>query len=157
MGCREDLEAYLNENGVAFEVHEQRPAYTAQEVAAAGHVPGRMLAKVVMAVADGGLAMLVLPASLKVDFKRASSALGARELRLAHEDEFEAVFPGCELGAMPPFGNRYGTPVYVDSVLAEDERIVFQAGTHSETMTVRYADYSRLVKPAVVQISRAGA
>ena len=147
MNCKERLEAYLRENKVPFQVVHHPLAYTAQEVAAAEHVPGKMLAKVVMVFADGKLVMLALPAPYRVDVNKAAAALGAREVRLAHEEEFAAAFPDCEVGAMPPFGNLYDVPVYADKALAEDKEIVFQAGTHTDTVTMKYADFERLVKP----------
>ena len=147
MNCKERLEAYLRENKVPFQVVHHPLAYTAQEVAAAEHVPGKMLAKVVMVFADGKLVMLALPAPYRVDVNKAAAALGAREVRLAHEEEFAAAFPDCEVGAMPPFGNLYDVPVYADKALAEDKEIVFQAGTHTDTVTMMYADFERLVKP----------
>jgi Ala-tRNA(Pro) deacylase len=148
MQCKDRLEAYLRDNQVPFQVQHHPPAYTAQEVAASEHIPGKLLAKVVMVFADGQLAMLALPAPHRVDPARAAAALGAKEVRLAQEAEFAAAFPDCEVGAMPPFGNLYGVPVYVDEALAEDETIVFRAGTHTDTMSLRYADFARLVRPA---------
>ena len=156
MACRERLEAYLRENGVPFEVQHHPRAVTAQEVAAAEHVPGRMLAKVVMVSADGEMAMLSLPAPYQVDLEKASKMLGAQEARLAQEEEFEGAFPDCEVGAMPPFGNLYGLPVYVEEALAEDETIFFRAGTHTDTMSVGYADFERLVEPTVAEFARRG-
>lgn len=147
MGCKDQIEAYLREKKVPFQVQHHAVAYTAQEVAAAEHVPGRMLAKVVMVFADGELTMLVLPAPSRVDAAKAASALGAAEVRLAREEEFADRFPGCEVGAMPPFGNLYDLPLFVDKSLSEDETIVFEAGTHSDTMSMRYADYERLAQP----------
>ena len=153
MNCKERLEAYLRENKVPFQIVHHPLAYTAQEVAAAEHVPGKMLAKVVMVFGDGKLAMLALPAPQRVDLSKAAAVLGAREVRLAHEQEFVAAFPDCEVGAMPPFGNLYDLPVYVDKALAEDEEIVFQAGTHTDTMTLKYADFERLAKPKVAEFA----
>jgi Ala-tRNA(Pro) deacylase len=153
MGCKEDLEAYLRENKVPFQVQHHAVAYTAQEVAAAEHVPGRMLAKVVMLMADAKLCMFVLPASARVDVEKAAAVLGAKEARLAHEDEFADRFPGCEVGAMPPFGNLFGVPIYVDKSLAEDETIVFEAGTHTDTMSMKYADFERLTNPTVTEFA----
>jgi Ala-tRNA(Pro) deacylase len=57
--------------------------------------------------------------------------------------------PGCETGAMPPFGNLYGLPVYVDQTLTRDEEIDFNAGSHTELLQLAYADFERLVKPQV--------
>jgi Ala-tRNA(Pro) deacylase len=154
MGCRDRLEDYLRENGVPFEVQHHPMAFTAQEVAAAEHVPGKMLAKVVMVSADGEMAMLSLPAPYQVDLEKAGKMLGAEEARLAQEEEFEGAFPDCEVGAMPPFGNLYGLPVYVEEALAEDETIFFRAGTHTDTMSVGYADFERLVEPTVGDFAR---
>lgn len=153
MGCKEDLEAYLRENKVSFQVQHHAVAYTAQEVAAAEHVPGRMLAKVVIVMGDGKLAMFVLPAPARVDMGNAAAVLGAKEVRLAREEEFAGRFPGCEVGAMPPFGGLYDLPVYVDKSLAEDETIVFEAGTHTDTMSMKYGDYKRLAKPNVAEFA----
>ncbi len=154
MGCKEEIEAYLRESKVPFQVQHHAVAYTAQEVAAAEHIPGRMLAKVVMVLGDGKLAMFVLPAPARVDLERVAAVLGVKEARLVHEEEFADRFPGCEVGAMPPFGNLYELPVYADKSLAEDETIVFEAGTHTDTMSMKYADYERLAQPTAAEFAR---
>jgi Ala-tRNA(Pro) deacylase len=122
-------------------------------VAASEHVPGRMVAKVVMVMVDDHLVELALPAPYQVNLDRARLALGAQEVRLAEEAEFADAFPDCEVGAMPPFGNLYDVPVYVDSSLTEDEVIYFEAGTHTDTMSVGYADFDRLVQPTVADFA----
>ena len=129
MGCKEDLENYLTEHHVPFERQQHPVAYTAQEVASSEHVPGELVAKVVMVMADDRLVMAVLPAPHRLDLAKTKTSLGAEDVRLAREDEFEPAFPDCEVGAMPPFGNLYGLPVWVDTALAEDETIIYQAGT----------------------------
>jgi len=153
MKGKERLEAYLRENGVPYESRHHPLAYTAQEVAAAEHVPGRMLTKVVMARADDRMVMLVLPAPHRVDLQKLKGLLGAKEIRLAREEEFVDLFPDCEVGAMPAFGNLYDVPVYADKALAEEETIVMQAGTHTDTISLRYADFQRLVKPTVAEFA----
>jgi Ala-tRNA(Pro) deacylase len=153
MECRDRLEQYLRENGVPFEVQHHPRAITAQEVAATEHVPGKMLAKVVMVLVDGEMVMLSLPAPYQVDLEKVGKVLGAEVARLADEEEFEGAFPDCEVGAMPPFGNLYGMPIYVEEALAEDETIFFRAGTHTDTMSVRYADYEQLVEPTVAKFA----
>jgi len=150
MTCQERLEAYLHEQQVSFAVQHHRSAYTAQEVAASEHIPGKLVAKVVVVFADDALVMLVLPASHRVDLTRVGAAIGARSISFAGEGELAATFPDCAVGAMPPFGNLYHLPVYVDRMLAEDATIVFQAGTHTDTIRMAYADFARLVKPTVV-------
>jgi Ala-tRNA(Pro) deacylase len=151
--CRDRLENYLRENQVPFEEQHHPRAVSAQEVAASEHIPGRMLAKTVMVLSDEGIAMLALPATYQVDLEMAAAALGVDETHLAQEEEFADTFADCEVGAMPPFGNLYGVPVYVERTLAEDETIVFRSGTHTQTMSVSYSDFERLVEPTVAQFA----
>jgi Ala-tRNA(Pro) deacylase len=148
------LESFLRENNVPFQVQHHAKVYTAQEVAAAEHIPGKALVKVVMAKADGRNVMLALPASHRVQESRLASVLGVSAARIASEDEFAAAFPDCEVGAMPPFGNLYDVPVVVDRSLAEDDTIVVQAGTHTDTLSLKYVDFERLVKPTLAEFAR---
>lgn len=154
MSCRERLDTYLRDHSVDHEFHRHEQAFTAQEVAAAEHVPGRMFAKTVMISADGDLAMAVVPAPDFVDIDKVASALGSRAARIADENEFGAVFPDCDLGAMPAFGNLYGVPVLVDDRLTRNDRIVTQAGSHTETVAVAWSDFARLVRPKTADITR---
>ncbi len=128
------------------------PAYTAQEVAASAHVSGKELAKTVILKLDGKLAMCVMPAYQRVDFEKCKEQMNAREVQLADEEEFKYAFPGCEIGAMPPFGNLYDMPVFVCKSLTENEVIAFNAGSHRELIKLPYRDFEKLVKPKVVQI-----
>ena len=153
MDCRTKLVQYLTEEGVNFDVREHEEAFTAQRVAAAEHIEGWSFAKVVMVLVDGDLQMLVLPAPERVDLDVVALTLGAREVRLANEPEFAGRFGDCELGAMPPFGNLYGIPVIADTTLAGNERIVFEAGSHTTSITMPWSDYLRLVKPEIVDFA----
>ena len=154
MNCKQRLEEYLRGNEVPYQTQHHPRAITAQEVAATEHVPGRMFAKTVMVSTEGGeMCMLALPAPYHVNPEKATAALGAQEASLADEGRFAETFPDCEVGAMPPFGNLYGVPVCVDSALAEDETIVFRAGTHTDTMSVAYADFERLVEPTIADFA----
>jgi len=143
------LRTFLDQNQVPYDVATHPQAFTAQEVAAAQHVPGRELAKVVMLRSGADFIMAVLPAPYRVDLDRAKAALGKPDLVLASEQEFAGLFPQCEPGAMPPFGNLYNLPVLVDETLTRDATIIFNAGTHTQTVKMRYADFARLVKPKV--------
>ncbi|MHC4399853.1 MAG: aminoacyl-tRNA deacylase [Planctomycetota bacterium] len=147
------LKEFLDGHGVKYVAIEHSPAYTAQEIAASAHVPGKELAKTVMVRIDGQMAMAVLPASRKVDFDRLREAAGAERVDLAGEEEFQGMFPGCEVGAMPPFGNLYDMKVYVSESLAEDEEIAFNAGSHTELIRLAYADFERLAGPKVAKIA----
>ncbi len=143
------LKEFLEAEGVSYEVCSHRPAFTAQEVAAAEHVPGREVAKVVMVRDDGDTFMAVVPAPYQVDLDRLGKAMGRKGLRLATEAEFARFFPRCETGAMPPFGNLYDVPVWVDDSLTRDREIVFNAGNHEQTVHMAYEDFARLVQPKV--------
>ena len=147
------LKDYLEQNQVSYELGYHVRVYTAQEIAAAQHIPGKELAKVVMVKADGRMVMLVLPASYRVDTKKLKKVLKCKKLGISKEKDFEELFPDCEIGAMPPFGKLYHLEVWVDQVLTEDEFIVFQAGSHVETLRIKYSDYARLVNPKVGDFS----
>lgn len=147
------LKEFLDKQGVKYVCVSHSPAYTAQEVAASAHVPGWEVAKVVMVKVDGDLAMAVVPANRKVVPQDLREMLGAERVELATEAEFRDKFQDCELGAMPPFGNLYGMPVYVAPALAADEEIAFNAGTHTEIIKMSYKDFERLAKPRVLSFS----
>lgn len=149
----QELSDFLDQQGVRYVTIRHSPAYTAQEIAALAHVPGREMAKTVMVHVDGRMAMAVLPASRRVDLEHLREVVGAADVRLAEEHEFRELFPGCEPGAMPPFGNLYGLEVFVDAHLTEDEQIAFNAGTHHELLQMAYADYERLVRPKVLDFA----
>ena len=154
MKCKEKLADFFRANGVSYQLMSHATAYTAQEVAAAQHVSGKQVAKVVIARADEERnVMLVLPASSHIDFERLRGHLGVKALRLAKEEEFSGIFPDCDLGAMPPFGHLYGLPVYVDAELARNSEVVFQAGTHRDTVKIAYADFARLALPSVADLA----
>jgi len=144
------LRRFLDQQNVKYVTITHSPAFTALEVAAAAHVPGKEMAKVVMVKIDGELAMVVLPASMKVDFGRLLDATGAQEVELAHEQDFKDLFPDCALGTMPPFGNLFGLHTFVAEELTEDEQIAFNAGSTTEVIKLAYRDYARLVQPRVL-------
>jgi Ala-tRNA(Pro) deacylase len=141
------LTEYLDNQHVKYIVITHSQAFTAQEVAASAHLPGKEFAKTVIVRIDGAMAMAVLPASFMVDFTRLRTALGAAKVELATEAEFKGLFPACEVGAMPPFGNLYGMRVIVEKSLAEDKEITFNAGSHKELVRLSYVDFERLVAP----------
>lgn len=153
MKCRERMEKYLRENSVGFQVQTHKQAFTMQEVAAALHVPGNQVAKVVIVCADKDKVMLVLPAPYRINVDQVRDMVGAKTIRLAKEEEFADFFPDCATGAMPPFGNLYGVTVYVDRSMSEEPDMVFRIGTHRETMKIAYADFVRLAQPVVGDFS----
>jgi Ala-tRNA(Pro) deacylase len=147
------LKEFLDMNKTKYVQIRHSTAYTAQETAASAHIPGKELAKTVVLRIDGKMAIAVLPASHKLDIPLLKKTVGARDVEIAHEDDFRDMFPGCDTGAMPPFGNLYGMDVLVDSLLAENAEIAFNACSHSELIKLKYADYVKLVKPKVASFS----
>lgn len=148
------LKEVLDEAKVPYEVFNHPLAYTSQEIAARQHVSGNEMAKVVILEADGTLLMGVIPGSHKIDLDVVRASLGANHVRLATEDEFISRFPGCEIGAMPPFGNLFGMRVVVDPELERDRYIYFNAGNHSQTMRLAYKHFAALAKPQRYRLVR---
>jgi Ala-tRNA(Pro) deacylase len=148
------LQKFLEQNQVAFKHTVHPVAYTAREVAAAEHLPAREIAKVVIISADNAYQMVVLPANRALDLTELRGSLGLSHARLATEQELGRLFPDCDLGAMPPFGNLYDMPVYVDSGLAQDEWIAFNAGSHVDVVHLRFKDYKWLANPVVLPLAR---
>jgi len=140
---------------ISYEVYNHPRAFTAQEIAATQHITGRAMAKVVMLNVDGSFIMAVLPSNRMVSFDRAKAGLRATEVSLATEEQFAVLFPECEIGAMPPFGNLFGLPVYVDPALERYEAIFFNAGNHQHTVRLKYRDFKSLVKPETVTLTEA--
>ncbi|MCE5267703.1 MAG: YbaK/EbsC family protein [Planctomycetaceae bacterium] len=147
------LKEFLDSNEVKYISINHSAAYTAQEIAASAHVRGKDLAKTVIVTLDGKMAMAVLPASRKVSFDLLREASDADNVQLASERAFCDMFPGCEIGAMPPFGNLYGMEVYVSNLLAEDKEIAFNAGSHTELIRLGFNDFQRLVKPKMAKVA----
>lgn len=143
------LKEFLDSHNVKYVSMSHSPAFTSQEIAAAAHISGKQLAKTVIVKVNGGLAMVVLPANDQINFSKLHDATGAT-VDLASESEFKDKFAGCEVGAMPPFGNLFEMPVFVSNHLSQQDNILFNAGSHSELMQVAYRDFERLVKPKVV-------
>ncbi|RJQ65880.1 MAG: deacylase [Desulfobacteraceae bacterium] len=146
------LKEYLDQKGVKYVSILHSRAYTAQEIAAATHIPGKELAKCVIVKIDDKIAMAVLPASHAIDLQRFKRELQAGSVEIAHEEEFKDLFPGVETGAMPPFGHLWGMETYVSDALSRDE-IGFEAGSHNEVIKMAYADFERLAEPRVLGFS----
>ena len=147
------LKMLLDSEGVRYERIPHAQTFTAMETAESAHVPGREMAKAVMLRVDGELTMAVVPATRQVDLDRLRGVAGARTVEMAREREFADLFPDCERGAMPPFGNLYGIRVFADDTLREDDQIAFNDGTHDEVTRMSCRDFERLVRPVVGPIS----
>lgn len=142
---------FLDSRGVKYGFIRHSPAFTAEEVAQSARVPGRDFAKTIVVSLDGDMALVVLPADRRIVLADLREMMQAPHARLATEQEFRDLFPDCALGAMPPFGHLYGLPVYVAESLAAEEEIAFNAGTHTEVITLRYEDFAALARPVVLE------
>ena len=147
------LANYLSDKKIDYVTIPHAIAYTAQETAASAHVRGIEFAKTVIVNIDDVLAMAVLPAQYKINLGLLKREVGAKNLKLASEEEFKGMFPECEVGAMPPFGNLYGMEVYVEDSLLNDEEISFNAGSHAELVKISYQDFMALVRPKIARFT----
>jgi Ala-tRNA(Pro) deacylase len=148
------LKTRLDREHVHYDVLPHPQTFRALAVAQTLRVPEQEMAKVVIVKVKERFAATVLPATEKVDVQRLRKLFGTHRVRLATEKEIERLFPDCELGAMPPLGTLYGLPVYVDRSLTADEEIIFEGGTHSEAIRMRYWDFAALVFPVVAEFHR---
>jgi len=154
MATLEKLLDYLDENHMEYMHTVHETAYRASEVACAEHMLPCSFAKAVVFSTNMGFGMAVLPADCVLDLKELRACLGAPHVRLATEEELKRLFPECELGAMPPVGGLFGLPVYVDSGMAADASIAFNAGTHRDVVHMRFQDYEALAKPAFIAVAK---
>ena len=156
MAILRSLKRLLDENHVPYEVHAHPRSFTAKETAAADHIPPSEMAKVLVLKSHDHFLMAVLPASHTLDVERLRETVGDDYLRLAAEREFTDAFPACEPGAIPPFGQLFCMPLWVDDSLGRERETVFNAGNHQETVHLAYADFVRLAKPQFGEFSRRG-
>ena len=152
MSC-EKLKSYLDENKIAYITITHSQAFTSQQIAASAHIKGKDFAKTVIIKAHGKFAMAVLPANNHVDFNLLKEITGFEDVSLGSEPEFRNMFPDCEVGAMPPFGNLYGMEVFVSPQIAEEKEILFNGGNHAELIRMDYKDFEHLVQPKVLKFS----
>jgi len=144
------IKEFLDDHHVRYLSIDHSPSYTAQEIAAVAHVSGKQFAKTVIVKAGSQFIMVVVPATEHINFSELQEWTGASDVDLAKESDFKSKFPECEVGAMPPFGNLYGMPVYISSHLVSQDQIAFNAGTHSELLKMSYQDFERLVRPKII-------
>ena len=147
------LTEFLDHEHVSYITLTHSPAFTAQEIAASAHVSGKELAKTVVVHLDGRMALAVAPADQRIALPQLGKVAGGANARFASEDEFKDLFPDCEVGAMPPFGNLYGMDVYMAESLVEDQEIAFNAGSHTELIRMPLHDFERLVKPKIASFT----
>lgn len=154
MAISAKLKKYLDSNKVKYKALKHKLAYTAQEIAAAQEVPGKQIIKSVLVKADDRYVLAVLPAIHLIDTKKLKTVLKCKTIKIATEKDIEKVISDYKPGAMPPFGNLFGLDTYVDKILKEDVEIVFNGGTHKDTVKMKYADFEKLAKPKVADFGK---
>jgi Ala-tRNA(Pro) deacylase len=148
------IQDYLDQLGVPYRLSRHDTTFTAQDLAAAEHIPGRKVIKPVIVKADGQFVMCALPASHRVDLDTLRDQLQADDIQLADEGEMARIFCECELGAEPPIGKMFGMPTFMDESLFADDRVTFQAGTHQDAVTMTLADYRKVAQPEVAYFGK---
>jgi Ala-tRNA(Pro) deacylase len=156
MAIPQRIRDFLESQDVPYEALHHSQAFTSQEVAHSLHVSGKVCVKAVVAEGDHETVVVVMPAAYRLNFQRLKSTLKANQLEMLVESELVGLFPDCDLGAVPPFGNLYGIDVWVDRAVACTEKIVFCAGTHEDCIRMRYADFAKLARPFVGTFSELG-
>ena len=151
---RESLQSYLDQMGVHYRVSHHDTAYTASRLAEKEHVPGRKVIKPVVVKADNQFVMCVLPASHRIDMDALRTQLETDRVELAEERKLAELFPDCELGAEPPIGRLYGMTTLMDESVIADDHVTFQAGTHTDAVTMTLADYRKVAQPEVAYFGR---
>ena len=154
MAVQTSIEEFLEQQRIPFTTFTHRPAFTAQEQAAVSHVPGWNWAKTVVCMADGQPILVVLPAPHMIDFEQLRQLTGAERLRLATEEEMAQLYPGCEVGTAPPLGPLYDQRVFVERRLVDDPELVFDAGSHTKAIRMRYNDFAEVARPVVGSFGR---
>ncbi len=149
MSTNNRLINFLDYHNIKFKLLNHDTTYTCEQLAHKLHVSPSNIAKTVIIKYDKGFAMIVLPADKKIVLRYLKNMLTSDNLELAKESEFKKLFPDCEPGAMPPFGNLYKLPVFVARSLTHDDEIIFNAGTHCDAIKMKFDDYTRIVSPNI--------
>ena len=133
-----DLTDVLDDAGVEYELLSHAHTVRAADEAEALGLPPAAVAKTLVLTAPGGRVRVVLPASERIDLRKARAYVeGGKRIHLASEDELARDYPEFELGAVPPFGGGSGDRVLVDSRIAEQPSVVLEAGSHEQSIRPR--------------------
>jgi Ala-tRNA(Pro) deacylase len=148
----ERIEEKLNAAKIPFASSRHEPVFTSEQAAAVRRAPLQSGAKALVVKAGDKFAMLVLPADRKLDSKKARASLGVKAIRFASKEEVLQL-TGLEPGSIPPFGSLFALATYVDPALGENASINFNAGGHSISIQMTYADYVAAEQPALADMT----
>lgn len=148
------LQDYLDQMGIAYRLSSHATTYTSQDLAACEHISGKQVVKPVAVMVDGRPYLCVLPATHRLDIASLRDELNADDVALANEAQLHGLFPDCEIGAEPPIGRLYGVPTLMDESLLDDDRVTFQAGSHTQAVTMTMSDYQKAAQPRIASFGR---
>lgn len=140
---------FLEEKRVPFGTIVHPLSYTALDTAEAEYAHPHGFAKAVMVRIKGLDAMFVIPADTKLDLFKLSTEFGTENIRIEKEKDFDPLFADCERGAMPPLGVMYQIPTYVDMQLLENKEIIFNGGSHEQSIRMTLSDYLQVAEATI--------
>lgn len=147
------LTTRLDAEGVEYELIPHTHTERATEEAEALDVSAASVAKTLVVTTPDGYLRAVVPAPERLDLHKLRDVVGAgsKAVHLATEDDLERDYAEFELGAVPPIGGR-ADRVLIDARLAELDEVVFEAGSHEESVRMRVSDLLRLASAQVVDL-----
>lgn len=154
MAIPQRIRDFLDSQDVTYEQLSHPIAFTGQDVAHTLHLSGKKCAKTVVLNGDGKLVMAVIPAASRINLQDLRATMEVRHLEMLPESELIKLLPDCEPGAIPPLGPLYGMEVWVDRTISDSEQIVFCAGTHEDSVRMKYSDFAKLIRPRSSRFSQ---
>ena len=149
----EEIIELLKKQKIAYKTYEHRAVHTSADAARVRGTDIHQGAKALIMYADSKPIMLVLPADLKVDARKFKELYKIRDLRMATAAEVTTL-TGVAIGAVPPFGNLFDIPLYVDEKLRDNTEVVFNAGSHTKSIKLSEANFEKITKPTISQFSK---
>ena len=148
------LVAALEKANVEFSHTHHHAVFTSSDAASARGTSLHSGAKALILKGGEEFFMAVMPADMSLDSNAFRKLLGCKRLRFATKDEvfaLTALIPG----SIPPFGSLFGLETICDANLAQNDRINFNGGSHTESLQVTFEAYLSFESPRIAQIAKA--
>lgn len=149
----EQIIAAIKNAGFVYQTYEHEPVHTSADAAKVRQTSLHMGVKALVMYADGKPVMVGVSADRKVDMKTFKHTFAVRDLRMATPEEVLHV-TSVPIGAVPPFGHIFGIPLYMDQAVKGNETVVFNAGLHTKSISLKESDYEKIAKPIVGSYSK---
>jgi len=146
MNVVEEIKNLLDKNKISYKIFEHEPTPTSEIASRVRGTPLERGAKALVLRSRGRFLMCVLPGNRKIDFRKVKKMIGSRKLSLATAEEVKNI-TNCVIGGVPPFGNLFNIPVYVDKRLLNNEFIDFNAGLQTISIEMKSDDLVRIINP----------